>query len=199
MLSILLAAVVVILDRLVKNRILASIPLGGSVSFLPGIIGLTYIRNTGAAFSMFSGMRWILVGFTGVCLILIILFMAKTKYGAAVRFPLALVLGGAIGNLIDRVLNGYVVDMFEVEFVNYAVFNIADSFINIGAVLFVILYLVKSGIEENKEKKKRTIRARRMHDVVSASMSPVEEMTAEEIMKDIQARGYDEVGDDSNA
>ena len=199
MLYVIITCLVVLGDQFFKYWITANIEAGQTMPLLPGIVHLTYVENTGAAFSMFSGMRWILVGFTGVCLILMLFFMIKTKYGAAVRFPLALVMGGAVGNLIDRIMNGYVVDMFEVEFVRYAVFNIADAFINVGAILFVILYLIKSGIEDKREKQKRTARAKKMSDVVNSSMSPVSEMTAEDILHDIQTPGFGSVGEDPKA
>ena len=119
MLYAILAAVLVALDQLVKYLVVQNIPLGEHVPFLPCILDLTYVQNTGAAFSLFSDHTWIL----------------------ALISALALLLAGAVGNLIDRALQGYVVDMFHVLFMEFAVFNVADICVVVGGFAAVIYYL----------------------------------------------------------
>ena len=132
----------VILDQAVKYLVKKNIPLGGSVPFLPGILGLTHIHNEGAAFSMLTGARWFFVVLTVVFLVFGLWVLWKKK----LRNPLGiwswvLVLAGAAGNLIDRCLYGYVVDMFEVQFMRFAIFNVADIFVVVGGILFCVYYL----------------------------------------------------------
>lgn len=132
----------VILDQAVKYLVKINIPLGGSVPFLPGILGLTHIHNEGAAFSMLTGARWFFVVLTVVFLVFGLWVLWKKK----LRHPLGiwswvLVLAGAAGNLIDRCLYGYVVDMFEVQFMRFAIFNVADIFVVVGGILFCVYYL----------------------------------------------------------
>ncbi len=132
----------VILDQAVKYLVKTNIPLGGSVPFLPGILGLTHIHNEGAAFSMLTGARWFFVVLTVVFLVFGLWVLWKKK----LRHPLGiwswvLVLAGAAGNLIDRCLYGYVVDMFEVQFMRFAIFNVADIFVVVGGILFCVYYL----------------------------------------------------------
>lgn len=128
-------AFVVGLDQLTKYLTVREIPYGSQVRIWPGVVHLTYVRNTGAAFSMFSGMRWlflllVVVFFAGV----ICLIRAGILRRKAELWCLAAIGGGALGNAIDRVVSGKVVDMIEPEFVNFAVFNVADSFITVGAI-----------------------------------------------------------------
>ena len=132
----------VILDQAVKYLVKTNIPLGGSVPLLPGILGLTHIHNEGAAFSMLTGARWFFVVLTVVFLGFGLWVLWKKK----LRHPLGiwswvLVLAGAAGNLIERCLYGYVVDMFEVQFMRFAIFNVADIFVVVGGILFCVYYL----------------------------------------------------------
>ncbi len=130
------------LDQLVKFLVTTNLSLGSTVELLPGIIRLTYVRNTGAAFSMFSGMRWPLIAIT-IAVTLALIFVLATR---RVTHPfgiwsLVFIIGGAIGNLIDRIFLGYVVDMFEPTFINFAVFNVADIFVVCGGIAFCIYFL----------------------------------------------------------
>ena len=111
--------------------------------FLPGLVELTRVHNYGAAWSSFSGQKWLLIGLTGVLLIIVAVLVAKK----VIRHPLGLtactlILSGGIGNLIGRVRAGYVVDMFHFEFwPSYPVFNVADICVVIGAVVGSVYYL----------------------------------------------------------
>ncbi len=133
---------IVVLDQVVKAAVVALIPLGEVIPALPGLFHWTHCHNTGAAFSMLQGGRWL---FAGVCLVgfgvTVFLVIKKLLTNRAQLWCLAAIFGGGIGNLIDRIRLGYVIDMIEVEFMDFAVFNIADSFITCGAIALVICVL----------------------------------------------------------
>ena len=140
----LLAAAVIGLDQLVKYLVVASIAPGAQESLIPGLVRLTYVKNTGAAFSILTGHRWPLAVITLAVVALIVFALAKRyvthPFGV---LTLAAVTGGALGNLIDRLRLGYVVDMIETQFMDFPVFNVADCFITCGcAVLMVSLLLM---------------------------------------------------------
>ena len=142
MIGALAAAAILALDQWVKHWITVNLPLGESMPLLPGFMQLRTVHNYGAAWSSFSGMRWLLVGVTSV----IVLAVAYVLVRRIVRHPLGvaacfLILSGGLGNIIDRVRLGYVVDMFDFQFMNYPVFNVADIAVVCGAVLAVVYYL----------------------------------------------------------
>ena len=138
MLYYLLSILLVVIDQAVKIWVRAAIPLGQSIPFIPYLMDLTYTQNTGAAFSSFSGMTWILTLVSLVCSIGIALLMRKNFFpGFWGKLSLALILGGAVGNLIDRAFIGFVTDMFETTFMNFAVFNVADICVVVGGFLMV--------------------------------------------------------------
>lgn len=141
MIEAIVILLLVALDQLVKYLVRTGIPLGGQVDFLPHVLGLTHIHNTGAAFSMLSGARWFFVVLTTVFVVfaLWVLYAKKITHPMG-RWTLVLIVAGALGNLIDRALFGYVVDMFEVLFMHFAVFNVADIFVVVGGILFCIYY-----------------------------------------------------------
>ena len=136
-----IAAAVFIADRITK--ILApGIPEGGTV-LIPGVIGLRYAENRGIAFSLLSGAPWVL----GVISLLIIAAAFFFLRGKKLRPPaltgLMMMLGGAAGNMVDRFVHGFVPDMIEVLFMNFAIFNVADMFLCIGCGLVMISLLRK--------------------------------------------------------
>ena len=144
------AAAWVGLDQAVKYMVRASIPLHTSIPFLPGF-DLTYIRNTGAAFSILSSQTWILTALSGaataVLLVLLVRRALPTRLG---MLSLSLLLAGAAGNLIDRVAFGWVTDMFQTTFMDFPVFNVADIGVVIGGVLLVLTVLFSGEKEEKK-------------------------------------------------
>ena len=147
---------VVTADQITKALVLVHIPLHGDVDVLPGVVGLTYVKNYGAAFSSFQGMQWLFA-------IIFILFtvavvweyckksMPFTRFE---RWCIAAVYGGGLGNMIDRVRFGYVVDMIETEFMDFPVFNVADCFITCGCIA-LIAHLIFCNKEFWKEEKKK--------------------------------------------
>ena len=143
LLSSLLALALLVLDQWSKAWITANLPLGETLEFLPGIVELRTVHNYGAAWSSFSGMRWLLVIVTG-CIVLAVLALLVRRM---VRHPLGvcaccLIVSGGLGNILDRVRLGYVVDMLHLEFwPSYPVFNVADICVVCGAVLGAVYYL----------------------------------------------------------
>lgn len=145
------AVLVLIADQAVKFWTTKNIPLNEIVEFIPGVLRLTNIHNYGAAFNILQNARWFLIAITFVFIIGIIVLMTQeiihTKFG---RWTMTMVLAGAIGNCIDRMLYGYVVDMFEFEFFTFPVFNVADIFITIFGILFCIHVVLHNEPEEVK-------------------------------------------------
>ena len=131
------------LDQWVKHYVTVHIPLGEAQPLLPGLVELRTVHNYGAAWSSLAGMRWLLVAITGV----IIAAVAVILIRRIVRLPVGvmagfLILSGGLGNIVDRVRLGYVVDMFHLEFwPSYPVFNVADICVVCGALLGAVYYL----------------------------------------------------------
>ena len=130
------------LDQLLKWWVTSHLAVGQSAALLPGVVQLTRLHNTGAAWSSFSGKTGLLAAVTVVLLAAVVYLVVKK----IVRHPLGLsaamlVLGGGIGNMIDRVCRGYVVDMFDLEFMDYPIFNLADCFVVVGVILGAVYYL----------------------------------------------------------
>ena len=135
----LFAAGIVAADQITKYLTVAFIPLSERISFIPGVLNLTYVRNTGAAFSSFEGQQWlfalIFLVFTG--LILFEYFKKPMAFTTFERWCIAAIYGGGLGNMIDRIRMGYVVDMIETSFMDFPVFNVADCFITCGCILLM--------------------------------------------------------------
>ena len=127
-----IAALTVIVDQLTKWLCTG---LMGRVTLIPSVLALTYAENTGMAFSMLSGHSWLLGIVSAVCILAGWMVMRRYTRGATSRIAAMLMLGGAAGNMIDRFLRGYVVDMFEALFVDFAIFNIADAALCVGTAL----------------------------------------------------------------
>lgn len=143
MLYAILAAVLVALDQLVKYLVLQNIPLGEHVPFIPYIVDLTYVQNTGAAFSMFSEHTWLLTLTSLVMSVVLAAAIWKSFFRHPLgKITLSLLLAGAVGNLIDRAARGFVVDMFNVLFMDFAVFNVADICVVVGGIAAALYYLL---------------------------------------------------------
>ena len=151
----LFAAGIVAADQITKYLTVAFIPLSERISFIPGVLNLTYVRNTGAAFSSFEGQQWlfalIFLVFTG--LILFEYFKKPMAFTTFERWCIAAIYGGGLGNMIDRIRMGYVVDMIETSFMDFPVFNVADCFITCGCIL-LMAHLVFFNKEFWKDSKK---------------------------------------------
>ncbi len=119
---------------------------------LKGILRFTYTENRGAAFSMLTGQRWLFIVLTVLALAFAVFAIVKEYvkgwFGVA---SLSLVLSGAIGNFIDRLIYGYVIDMFEPVFIDFAIFNVADIFLTVGGVCLAVYLLFFSAPEKREE------------------------------------------------
>lgn len=141
----LLAAGLVALDQLVKYLVLTYIPLHGSVPFIPYLLELTYVQNRGAAFSLFSEHTWLLTLCSLVMSAVLAMAVWKKFFAHPLgRTALTLVLAGAVGNLIDRAIRGFVVDMFHTLFMEFAVFNVADICLVVGCIAASLYYVFLS-------------------------------------------------------
>jgi len=143
MIYAIVAAALVVLDQLVKYLVMTNIPLEGHVPFIPYLLELTYVTNTGAAFSIFSEHTWILTLVSLVMSVVLALALWKNFFRHPFgKLALTLLLAGAVGNLIDRAFRGFVVDMFNVLFMRFAVFNVADICVVVGGIAAGLYYLL---------------------------------------------------------
>ena len=136
-------AAIVALDQWVKAYIVTHFAVGESKPFLPQLLRLHYVRNFGAAWSSFSGERWLLIGVTGVLLLIIgYLIFGKKITDETLLSGLSMILAGGLSNLIDRILRGYVVDCLDfTQLINFPVFNVADIYVTVAAVLLILCLL----------------------------------------------------------
>ena len=137
---LLTAGAVVGADQLTKAITTRTVALGEHCSFIPGLLGFTYVRNDGAAFSSFRGMQWLFALLFAVLTAAIIYEYVKKKlpFTGFERLCILLAWAGGLGNMIDRVRFGYVVDMIETLFVRFPVFNVADCFITCAGIALVV-------------------------------------------------------------
>ena len=147
-----LAAALVVLDQIVKYLVRANIELGGSVPFIPFLLDLTYVQNTGAAFSILRSHTWLLTLTSAVVVLAMCALIWKGFFKNTLgMWSASLVLAGGMGNLIDRAVFGFVTDMFETTFMNFAVFNVADCCITVGVPLLFLYLWLYVGKDEKKE------------------------------------------------
>ena len=143
-------------DQLTKYLVVQNIPLYADIPAIPRLFHLTYVQNTGAAFSMLQGAQWLFALIFVVFTVAIIWDFAKkslpfTKFE---RWLIVCIYAGGLGNMIDRLRLGYVVDMIALDFINFPVFNVADCFITCGCIL-LLLHLVLFNKEFWKDEKKK--------------------------------------------
>lgn len=187
------AILILIADQGLKYWVTVNIALDtGHVTLIPGVLELTNIHNNGAAFSMLEhAPHWIFIIFTLVfAAIAVFCLRRNVVHGKVGRWSVVLVLAGAVGNCIDRILSGYVVDMFNFLFVRFAVFNLADVFIVVAGItlcLHVIFYRGDDGADDAAPKTARRQRteaapdapkARRLHLPAKRRAAPAPEVSA---------------------
>ena len=150
-LSLLMAAACAAADQLLKRWAAAVLRPLGVMPLLPGIVELRYTVNDGMAFSLLSGQQKLLIAVTGVILVAVLVWLLAGKMAALERAAWVLVLGGGIGNLVDRVARGQVVDYINLLFMRFAVFNFADICVSVGVGLLV-LHIVLDAAAERRGK-----------------------------------------------
>ena len=139
---------VIVCDQVSKRIIVATKPTG--VTVIPHILNFTYITNDGAAWGMLDDHRWVFMLMSVIGIIAFSLYLFGKKQGHRwIDIGLAFVIGGGIGNMIDRVANGFVVDFIDFRLINFAIFNGADSFVCVGAGL-VVIYVIISDVKARK-------------------------------------------------
>lgn len=144
-----LTLLVVLLDYITKRIISGNMVLYQSIPVIKGVFNITYVKNTGASFGMMAGARWFFVAVTVILIAAVIYYAVKNKITDKLFLVSAsFVVGGGIGNLIDRIATGAVVDFFDFCLINFAIFNVADCFVVVGVILMAIYY-----IKEEKTKK----------------------------------------------
>ncbi len=156
LLMVLCVAGITLADQITKYLVVQNIPLYSQVPVIDGLFHLTYVQNTGAAFSMLQGKQWFFAVIFVVLTVAVIYDFAKKSmpFTKLERWFIVCIYAGGLGNMIDRIRLGYVVDMIEVEFMNFAVFNVADCFITCGCIL-LMLHLIFFNKEFWKDEKKK--------------------------------------------
>lgn len=155
----------VFLDQLTKYLTILFLKPVDTLPIIEDVLHLTYVENTGAAFGMMKDQRWLFMIVSTVAIIALLIYLFKKKTQPKLEnLAIAFIVGGGIGNMIDRVLLGYVVDMIDFRLINFAVFNVADSFVCVGAGL-LMLYIILSGVKEYKEEKARKLALAEGEDV----------------------------------
>ncbi len=130
-------------DQWVKFLVLENIPLHSVTAAIPGLFSLTYVQNTGAAWSSFQGMIWLFVLiFVIFTAFLVFEFVTgKVGFDTFEKWCMIVIYGGAVGNIIDRLRLGFVVDMIQLDFMQFPIFNVADCFICVGAFTLIVYML----------------------------------------------------------
>lgn len=151
-LNILIIIACILLDQVTKFLAIKYLMPVGSFPLIENILHLTYVENRGAAFGMLADHRWVFMILSTVGIAAVFIYLAKTKPESWwARLGLTFIIGGGIGNMIDRVARGYVVDFIDCRFIDFYVFNGADSFVCVGAVLFLIAVIIDE-VRENRKK-----------------------------------------------
>ena len=142
LLYLILSILFVIADQVVKMWILNNFSLHEGMEFIKGIVSILYVRNTGAAWGMFEGKMFFFYLITAVAVGTLLYLMFKEKGKSKLLLTAySLILAGAVGNFIDRIRLGYVVDMFKFEFIDFPIFNVADICLTFG-VIFLFYYVI---------------------------------------------------------
>ena len=134
--------ILILLDQAVKGYVVKEIPLGGMRRFIPKVVSLTYLKNSGAAFSMLENQQWFFTIITLIAMGAAFVYLYRHIKGSIwLLLGLTLIISGGIGNFIDRLRQGFVVDLFHLDFMNFAIFNVADIYLSIGVGLLLIYLL----------------------------------------------------------
>jgi len=149
-LYLVLIAGIIAIDQFTKYLTVAHLQVGQVIDFLPGVMSLTHLQNFGAAWSMFEGQMLFFIIVTTVVVVVAFYFLLKyMKSSKLMAISLSLVIAGGIGNLIDRVRQGFVTDMFHLDFISFPIFNVADISLVIGVALIFIWAI----LDELKDRK----------------------------------------------
>lgn len=135
-------AILIVLDQLVKSYVVQNIALGEIKSWIPNFVSLTYLQNRGAAFSILQDQQLLFAVITLVVVVGAIWYLHKHMEDSFwMVLGLTLIIAGGLGNFIDRISQGFVVDMFHLDFINFAIFNVADSYLTVGVIVLLLAML----------------------------------------------------------
>lgn len=145
----------IVLDQITKLLAVKYL-IDGSVTFIPGVIDFTYVENRGMAWGLFADQRWIFMTASVIAIVALSVFLYMRKSpNRLYAIAISLIISGGIGNMIDRTVLGYVVDFLEATFIDFPVFNVADSFVTVGAfglIALLILDIIKEAKAERQKK-----------------------------------------------
>ena len=151
---VIIAVILLAVDQITKYLAVLKLKPIGNITFISGFMDFTFVENRGAAFGILSGKTWLLSIIAVIICVAIVVAMKKmpnTKEYKWLKWSLMIILAGAIGNMIDRIVRGYVVDFFEFTFFEWPVFNMADIYVVIGTVVMAVLVMFV--IKDDKEEK----------------------------------------------
>lgn len=135
-------AILIVLDQLVKSYVVQNIALGEVKTWIPNLVSLTYLQNRGAAFSILQDQQLLFAVITLVVVVGAIWYLHKHMEDSLwMVLGLILIIAGGLGNFIDRISQGFVVDMFHLDFINFAIFNVADSYLTVGVIILLLAML----------------------------------------------------------
>lgn len=146
---------IIFLDQLTKWLTVINLGLGETFPLIKNVFHFTYVRNTGAAFSMFNDPdeRWIFMSISTVAIIALAIYLWKNRKGSKLLcVALSFIIGGGLGNMVDRCILKYVIDMLDFRLINFAIFNVADSFVCVGVGMFALAVILEE-IENTKKEK----------------------------------------------
>lgn len=150
-LPLILAALLVVADQLVKFWIVGNLALGETTTLIPKVLSLTHYQNDGAAWSILAGQMWFFTLVTVIAVPACGILLWRNRYGSKFyALGLGLVIAGAVGNFIDRLRLGYVVDMFQTDFISFPIFNVADMCLTIGVAIIFIYAMFEERFKEKK-------------------------------------------------
>ncbi|MGF3141791.1 signal peptidase II [Facklamia sp. P13064] len=140
--TFIITAIIVILDQALKIWTQNHLTLNQTLEIIPDFFQLNYIHNTGAGWGLFAGQRFFLIGVTFLVIFYLVYLIWKNRYHSLwTKLAYALLLGGAVGNLIDRLVRGYVVDMLQIRLFDFPIFNLADVALTLGVILLIIMVI----------------------------------------------------------
>lgn len=149
-----LTTILVVIDQITKYLTVENIALHEVIEVIPNILSFTYIRNSGAAFSILEGQMLFFYIVTVIVIVFLLYYMyTEARENKILGVLLSIVLAGTIGNFIDRLLYQYVIDMFQLEFIDFAIFNVADTYLTVGVFLLLIYTIFEERILEYIRKK----------------------------------------------
>ena len=144
MMEVIIILAIIVADQLTKYLAVTRLKEIGTIEIVRGVFSLTYVENRGAAFGILQNYRWFfIITTTIICIAVIYFLVTQSNASLVLRISLSMILGGAIGNLIDRIRLGYVVDMLHFTLIDFPVFNVADCFVVMGTILlaYYILFI----------------------------------------------------------